>query len=63
MKKAPIEKPPLGIKPKIFWEEERRRDLIEAILRYAKARHAIPHQWIKELIDLGGIEELRRLCE
>ncbi|WP_297439068.1 hypothetical protein [uncultured Clostridium sp.] len=45
-------KPPLGIKPKFIWEDERLFELGCAISRYLKANLNIPIKWIEEYNEL-----------
>lgn len=40
---------PLGIKCRKIWEEQRRVDVAEAILRYLKAGINVPIEWIDEI--------------
>jgi hypothetical protein len=47
-----IEKPPLGIMPRKFWEEKRAWDIMEAINRYLQANTPIPSEWIEEYNEL-----------
>ena len=46
------EKPPIGIKPRKFVEEERLSDLANVISRYAEKKLAIPCAWIQEYNEL-----------
>jgi hypothetical protein len=52
----PIEKPPLGLKPREIWEEEqmeqRMATILNAITRFAKASCIIPVAWLEELNSL-----------
>lgn len=41
-------RPPIGIKPKYVWKEERKRELLQAIIRYGEASKQVPEKWIKE---------------
>lgn len=52
-------KPPIGIKPKFVWEEERIGDLLEAMLRYSNVGWVIPKEWIEELDELNKSHMLR----
>jgi|688.fasta_scaffold380320_2 hypothetical protein len=47
-----IDKPPIGIDPKIVWLEKRRDDLYEAINRYKRASLDPNIEWLEELIKL-----------
>lgn len=46
------EKPPLGLKPKKLFYEERFDDIINAMHRYIEAKKIIPKEWIVELNEL-----------
>nr|DAJ27958.1 MAG TPA: hypothetical protein [Caudoviricetes sp.] len=50
-----IEKPPLGLIPRRFWEvqliQERITMIKEAINRYLEAKKDIPYEWIRELSE------------
>jgi len=54
-------KPPIGIKPRFIWLEQRLEDINNAILRYQSALKEIPEEWVDErlkiLDDLGWKEE------
>lgn len=43
------EKPPLGLRPRIIWLNEREMELLEAMERYEKAGKEIPEMWGMEL--------------
>lgn len=45
-------KPPLGITPKWFWDERRRDEIKEGIIRFMEANHTIPQNWVDEYNDL-----------
>ena len=42
-------KPPLGLRPRIIWLNEREIELLEAMDRYEKAGKEIPVMWGMEL--------------
>ena len=42
-------KPPLGLRPRIIWLNEREIELLEAMERYEKAGKEIPEMWSMEL--------------
>jgi len=42
------QKPPLGITPTKFWNEQRKRDIEAAMIRYVVAQKEIPKTWIAE---------------
>ena len=42
-------KPPLGLRPRIIWLNEREIELLEAMERYEKAGKEIPETWNMEL--------------
>lgn len=46
------EKPPLGLRPRIFWLHERRDEILQAIDRYMDAGKEIPVEWVQEYNDL-----------
>ena len=43
------EKPPIGLRPRIIWLNEREIELLEAMERYEKAGKEIPETWNMEL--------------
>ena len=43
--------PPLGIKPRTYWVEERIDAIREAIVRYAVAGRMVPDEWVIELSE------------
>lgn len=45
-------KPPIGLVPRDIWQDQRKRDIIEAIRRYNDAGIRIPNYWINELAYL-----------
>lgn len=47
-----VERPPLGVKPRWAWEEERASDLSEAMQRYLDAGVEIPEEWNMEFNEL-----------
>jgi len=49
-----VEKPPIGLRPKRVVVALRRKEILEAMERYAEANKAIPKEWV---------EELEYLCE
>ena len=44
-----IEKPPIGLRPRVVWLNEREMELLEAMYRYEKAGKEIPVMWGMEL--------------
>lgn len=46
---------PVGIEPKDIWLKKRKRDILDAIERYAKAEITIPIEWVVELRELEEI--------
>lgn len=50
------DKPPLGLKPRHLCDEEREKDIKEAIIRYCEADKEIPIEWLEEYNEI-----LRRL--
>ena len=47
-----VNKPPLGIKPRFIWEEERIIEIKSAVFRYTEADRKVPVEWIEEYNDL-----------
>lgn len=47
-----FKRPPLGIIPKWLWDEKRKYELFETIVRYRVSGRLIPEIWRDELIDL-----------
>lgn len=45
-------KPPLGLKPRKFWLEERRNEIVLAMSRYITEGKPIPFEWVEELSNL-----------
>ena len=43
------EKPPLGLRPRMVWLNEREMEIVEAMERYEKAGKEIPEKWQFEL--------------
>ena len=46
------EKPPIGIKPRYIHDEERKQEIMDAMVRYSNAFKPIPVEWLDELKDL-----------
>ena len=46
------EKPPIGIKPRYIHDEERKQEIMDAMVRYSNAFKPIPVEWLDELRDL-----------
>ena len=44
-----IEKPPIGLRPKIVHDQPRAVEILEAMLRYVEADKAVPQAWLDEL--------------
>lgn len=42
-------KPPLGLRPKYVWLQERRDEIMDAMNRYSHAGKVVPVEWIEEL--------------
>ena len=38
----------IGIMPEWTWKEQRKKDLVEAIIRYLQANKKVPQEWIDE---------------
>lgn len=49
VQQSPIEKPPLGLKPKYIWVEHRTAEIQAAVSRFLEVRSEIPLDWIEEL--------------
>lgn len=49
-----IQKPPLGVPPKWFLQEQRLEELCEAVIRYRREALSIPDDWLEEIRDLAG---------
>jgi hypothetical protein len=47
-----MNKPPLGLIPKVMWDKQRQRDIEDAIERYRLADKAIPVEWVQEYMGL-----------
>lgn len=45
-------KPPLGLKPRNIFEEERIHEIFQAMMRYRQSHQEIPEEWIEEFNDL-----------
>lgn len=46
------ERPPIGIKPRYIHDEERKQEIMDAMVRYSNAFKPIPVEWLDELRDL-----------
>jgi len=49
-RKESKERPPLGLKPRNIHDEERKMDILNALIRYSEERKAIPLEWLRELM-------------
>lgn len=47
-----IKKPPLGLRPRLFHNEQRYQEVIQAISRYWNADMPLPIEWITEYNEL-----------
>ena len=47
-----LKKPPLGVMPKIFWVEQRIKDIGDAINRFRKAGKPVPRAFFDEIQEL-----------
>jgi len=47
-----IIKPPLGLKPRFIHDTERKKSIVDAILRYIESNQDIPIEWMEEYIEL-----------
>ena len=52
-------KPPIGLRPKWLWKEMRKKEIMEAIIRYKDAGKGIDTDWMEEYIELD-IEIMQR---
>lgn len=50
------EKPPLGLKPKKFFMDARRDDIMATVERYFERYKEIPIEWIEEYNEIVGKE-------
>jgi len=60
-----LEKPPLGLKPKKYWQRDRYLDICGAISRYYNVGRKIPIEWIEEyneLLDVIKENEKDTVC-
>jgi hypothetical protein len=48
-----MKKPPLGIVPRYINEERRRKEICDAVLRYAFEQMPIPQEWLEECKELN----------
>ena len=46
-------RPPIGLKPRFICDEQRKVQVLEAMLRYSEARKHIPEEWLQELLELN----------
>jgi len=46
------ESPPVGLKLRYLWIEERLNDINDAMVRYAAANQIIPTEWLEEYLQL-----------
>ena len=61
MQQKKYEKPPLGLRPRIIWLNEREMEIREAIDRYEKAGKEIPIMWGMELAWITAQTALERV--
>lgn len=52
-----VKKPPLGLVPRYIRDEQRAREIIDAILRYIDNGRPVPHEWIDELAERTTVKE------
>jgi hypothetical protein len=52
-----VKKPPIGLYPRLFWIEDRIREIQEAVSRYAQLRKRPPDEWEIELKSLWKIHD------
>lgn len=48
----PLKKPPLGLRPRFIWEEERLDEIDAAVKRYLEDGKEIPTEWVAEYSEL-----------
>lgn len=51
-KEIDMSKPPIGITPRWLLDEERAREIEQAIMRYNEVDYPIPVEWIQELNEV-----------
>ncbi len=51
--KAPVSKPPVGLKPRHDHDTDRIKEIHAAMGRYIQEAKQIPAEWAKELLDLS----------
>lgn len=54
------ERPPLGLVPRYIRQEERLKEINEALQRYITAVKPIPSEWVEEKLYLEAILEVRK---
>lgn len=54
------EKPPMGLKPKGAWIENRKLEILQAMRRYSDRGIAVPVEWIDELAELLDLDVRKR---
>jgi hypothetical protein len=47
-----VKRPPIGICPKWIWEEDRKAELLAAMVRYSNENIKIPSAWAAEFLEL-----------
>ena len=52
-----VKKPPLGLVPRFIRDEQRAREIIDAILRYIDNGRPVPHEWIDELVERTTVKK------
>ena len=50
--KPPMEKPPLGLRPRWIVDEHRAKEITEAIRRYRAEGKEIPPEWTEEFMEI-----------
>lgn len=48
-----LKRPPLGLMPRVIWEEQRMNQIKAAIDRYGDAEMIIPIEWVDEWNELS----------
>ena len=48
-----MDKPPVGLQPRIIHEALRREEILAACVRYDACNTIIPEEWIEELSELN----------
>jgi ribosomal protein L1 len=47
-----IQKPPLGLRPRWAVDEQRLKEIYEAIQRYLEVSYTVPTEWFEEAVEI-----------